>query len=172
MGEIKLDAHNYRKHDERNLKLIKKSLKDYGAGRSILIDADGEIIAGNATYKTAQELGIPVQIIKTDGKTIIALQREDLHTQDRARKELALVDNTSSDKPNWDWDTINVDFSADELPALGIEDLPNGKEELKDLSDDLEPHYEVAVECVNEEEQQELFNKLVAEGYKCRILTL
>ena len=122
--EITLDAHNYRKHDERNLKLIKKSLKDYGAGRSILIDADGEIIAGNATYKTAQELGIPVQIIKTDGKKIIALQREDLHTQDRARKELALVDNTSSDKPNWDWDTINVDFKADELPALGLEDLP------------------------------------------------
>lgn len=124
MGEIKLDTHNYRVHDERNLKLIKKSLKDYGAGRSILIDADGEIIAGNATYKTAQELGIPVEVIKTDGKKIIALQREDLHTQDRARKELALVDNTSSDKPNWDWDTINVDFKADELPALGIEDLP------------------------------------------------
>lgn len=75
MGEIKLDAHNYRIHDERNLKLIKKSLKECGAARSIAIDADGEIIAGNATYKTAQELGIPVKIIKTDGKELIAVQR-------------------------------------------------------------------------------------------------
>lgn len=125
MGEIKLDAHNYRKHDERNLKLIKRSLKNLGAGRSILIDADGEIIAGNATFKTAQELGIPVEVIKTDGTKVVALQSTDLHTQDRKRKEMALMDNTTSDKPNWDYDEISTDFSADELPELGLEDLPN-----------------------------------------------
>ena len=51
--EIKFDALNYRTHDEKNLKLIKKSLKELGAGRSIVIDAEGEIIAGNATYKQA-----------------------------------------------------------------------------------------------------------------------
>lgn len=97
MGEIKLDAHNYRIHDDKNLKLIKRSLKKLGAGRSILIDADGEIIAGNATFKTAQELGIPVEVIKTDGTKIVALQRTDLHTQDRKRKEMALMDNTTSE---------------------------------------------------------------------------
>lgn len=46
--EIKFDALNYRTHDEKNLKLIKKSLKELGAGRSIVIDSEGEIIAGNA----------------------------------------------------------------------------------------------------------------------------
>lgn len=121
--EIKYDKHNYRKHDERNLNLIKKSLKECGAGRSILIDADGEIIAGNATYKTAQEANIPVKIIKTDGKELIALQRTDLSTQDKKRKQLALMDNTTSDKPNWDIDTISADFDLSELPALGLEDL-------------------------------------------------
>lgn len=125
MGEIKLDAHNYRIHDEKNLKLIKRSLKKLGAGRSILIDADGEIIAGNATFKTAQELGIPVEVIKTDGTKVVALQRTDLHTHDRKRKEMALMDNTTSDKPNWDYEEISTDFSADELPELGLEDLPN-----------------------------------------------
>lgn len=70
MGEIKLDANNYRVHDERDLKLIKKSLKECGAGRSILIDADGEIIARNATYQTAREANIPVKIIQTDGKDL------------------------------------------------------------------------------------------------------
>ena len=125
MGEIKLDAHNYRIHDERNLKLIKKSLKECGAGRSILIDADGEIIAGNATYKTAQELGIPVETIKIDGSKIIALQRTDLHTQDKERKQMALMDNTTSDKFIKDMEKINTDFSADELPALGVDDIPS-----------------------------------------------
>ena len=81
--DIKYDQRNYRDHDERNLSLIKKSIQRCGAGRSILLDKNGEIIAGNATYKTLQELGIPVKIIPTDGKTAIALQRTDLDTNDR-----------------------------------------------------------------------------------------
>lgn len=124
MGEIKLDTHNYRVHDERNLNLIKKSLKECGAARSIAIDADGEIIAGNATYKTAQELGIPVKIIKTDGKELIAVQRTDLATTDKKRKKLALMDNSTSDKVAWDVDALSADFDLGELPELGIEDLP------------------------------------------------
>ena len=67
--DIKYDHRNYRDHDESNLSLIKKSIQRCGAGRSILLDKNGEIIAGNATYKTLQELRIPVKIIPTDGKT-------------------------------------------------------------------------------------------------------
>ena len=85
--EIKFDSKNYRKHDDRNLKLIKKSLKECGAGRSILLDAEGEIIAGNATYKTAKEANIPVKIIETDGKELIAVKRTDLKTEDKKRKK-------------------------------------------------------------------------------------
>ena len=139
MGDIKLDAHNYRKHDERNLKLIKKSLKECGAGRSILIDADGATIAGNATYKTAQELGIPVKIIKTDGKELIAVQRTDLATTDKKRKKLALLDNTTSDKPNWDIDTISADFDLGELTELGLEDLPEVAQLEPEITEDEVP---------------------------------
>lgn len=137
--EITLDAHNYRVHDERNLKLIKKSLKECGAGRSILIDADGEIIAGNATYKTAQETGIPVKIIKTDGNELIAVQRTDLATTDKKRKKLALLDNTTSDKPNWDIDTISADFDLSELPELGLEDLPEVAQLEPEITEDEVP---------------------------------
>lgn len=148
MGEIKLDAHNYRKHDERNLKLIKKSLKECGAGRSILIDANGEIIAGNATYKTAKEANIPVKIIKTDGKELIAVQRTDLATTDKKRKKLALLDNTTSDKPNWDIDTISADFDLSELPELGLEDLPEVAQLDAEVTEDEVPNdEEVETRC-------------------------
>lgn len=148
MGEIKLDAHNYRIHDERNLNLIKKSLKECGAARSIAIDADGEIIAGNATYKTAKELGIPVKIIKTDGKELIAVQRTDLSTQDKKRKQLALMDNTTSDKPNWDIDTISADFDLSELPELGLEDLPEVAQLEPEITEDEVPNdEEVETRC-------------------------
>ena len=123
--DIKYDQHNYRDHDERNLSLIKKSIQRCGAGRSILLDKNGEIIAGNATYKTLQELGIPVKIIPTDGKTAIALQRTDLDTNSRKRKELAAFDNSTSDKVHWNFDNIAADFDLSELPDFGIEALPD-----------------------------------------------
>ena len=123
--EIKFDALNYRTHDEKNLKLIKKSLKELGAGRSIVIDAEGEIIAGNATYKQARELGLPVQVVETDGKRLIVVKRTDLKTQDKKRKRLALMDNSTSDKVQWDFDHIAADFDLSELPDFGIEALPD-----------------------------------------------
>ena len=125
MTNIKFDAHNYRTHDEKNLKLIKKSLKELGAGRSIVIDAEGEIIAGNATYKQAQELGLPIKVIESDGKSLIVVKRTDLKTQDKKRKKLALADNSTSDKVQWDFDHIAADFDLSELPDWGIEGLPD-----------------------------------------------
>ena len=125
MTNIKFDAQNYRTHDDKTLKLIKKSLKELGAGRSILIDSEGEIIAGNATYKQAQELGLPIKVIESDGKSLIVVKRTDLKTQDKKRKKLALADNSTSDKVQWDFDHIAADFDLSELPDFGIDALPD-----------------------------------------------
>ena len=45
--EIRFDKRNYRKHSKKNKALIKKSLEELGAGRSVVIDREGELIAGN-----------------------------------------------------------------------------------------------------------------------------
>lgn len=137
--DIKYDQHNYRDHDERNLSLIKKSIQRCGAGRSILLDKNGEIIAGNATYKTLQELGIPVKIIPTDGKTAIALQRTDLDTNSRKRKELAAFDNSTSDGVRWNADNLAADFDLAELPELGIEGLQVVEPEPEEIVEDEAP---------------------------------
>lgn len=136
---IKFDEHNYRDHDERNLKLLKKSLKECGAGRSILLDKNGEIIAGNATYKTAQAQGVPVKIIPTDGKTLIALQRTDLDTHDKKRKKLAALDNSTADGVRWNFDNLAADFDAPELEDLGIEGLPTAEPEPDEIEEDEAP---------------------------------
>ena len=47
---ISFDRNNYRKHSDKNKSLIRKSLKECGAGRSIITDKNGEIIAGNGVY--------------------------------------------------------------------------------------------------------------------------
>ena len=45
--DLKFDKRNYRRHSEKNQDLIKKSINEVGFGRSIVIDADNEIVCGN-----------------------------------------------------------------------------------------------------------------------------
>lgn len=89
MNDIKFDKRNYRIHDIKNKELIKKSLQECGAGRSIIIDNDGEIIGGNGVYEQAQALNMPVKIIETDGSELVVVKRTDLSTEDDKRKKLA-----------------------------------------------------------------------------------
>jgi DNA modification methylase len=119
--EIKFDKRNYRKHNAENKRLIKKSLEECGAGRSILIDGEDEIIAGNGVYEQAKKLKMPVRIIETDGSEIVAIKRTDLKTNDEKRKQLAVMDNSTSDSSEFDLELMAEDFSVDQLDGMGVE---------------------------------------------------
>lgn len=127
MNEIKFDKRNYRKHDKKNKSLIKKSLEKFGAGRSIVVDAEGEIIGGNGVYEQAQKLGLKTKIVETDGSELVVVKRTDLKTDDEKRKALAVMDNSTSDTSEFDMELLTADFSVDELEDFGIE-LPEEKE--------------------------------------------
>ena len=129
MNEIKFDKRNYRKHDKKNKSLIKKSLEKFGAGRSIVVDAEGEIIGGNGVYEQAQKLGLKTKIVETDGSELVVVKRTDLKTDDEKRKALAVMDNSTSDTSEFDLELLTADFTVDELSDFGIE-LP---EEVKDM---------------------------------------
>ena len=171
--KIKFDKRNYRKHNDRNKELINKSLKECGAGRSIVIDNDNEIIAGNGIYEQAQKLGLKTKVIETDGSELVVVKRTDLATDDAKRKQLAVMDNSTSDSSEFDFELLQEDFDTEELEDWGLNiDFDVEPTEPKDISDDLKESYEVVCECSSEAEQEELFNKLVNEGIKCRLLTL
>ena len=95
--KIKTDPENVRIHDQRNQEAIGQSLRDLGAGRSILIDSENVVIGGNGVYEQAQELGLPVRVIESDGSELIAVKRTDLKSSDAKRKALAIADNRTSD---------------------------------------------------------------------------
>lgn len=120
---IKMDKNNYRIHSAENKNLIKKSLEECGAGRSILIDNENEIIAGNGVYEQAKKLGIPVKVVETDGKELVVVKRTDLKTEDQKRKVLAVMDNTTSDSSEFDIEKLENDFGGIELLDLGIEGI-------------------------------------------------
>ena len=121
MAEIKFDKRNYRKHNDKNKNLIKKSLKECGAGRSIVIDAENEIIGGNGIYEQAQKLNIPIRVIETDGTELIAVKRTDLKTDDEKRKQLAVMDNSTSDTSSFDKELLQNDFDIPTLSDWGID---------------------------------------------------
>ena len=128
--EIKFDKRNYRKHDKKNKSLIKKSLEKFGAGRSIVVDAEGEIIGGNGVYEQAKKLGLKTKIVETDGSELVVVKRTDLKTDDDKRKALAVMDNSTSDTSQFDLELLTADFTIDELEDFGIE-LPEDEEEQK-----------------------------------------
>lgn len=111
-NEIKIDSRNYRIHGEENKRLIRKSLSECGAGRSIVIDRDNVMIAGEGVYEQAQDLGLKVRIIESDGKELIAIKRTDLSTEDERRKLLAFADNHTSDTSKFDFSALVEDFGV------------------------------------------------------------
>lgn len=119
--EIKFDKRNYRKHGDKNKELIKKSLEECGTGRSIIIDNENEIIGGNGVYEQAKKLNIPVKIIETDGTELIAIKRTDLATNDEKRKQLAVMDNSTSDSSEWELDLLAEDFETEQLQEWGLD---------------------------------------------------
>lgn len=127
--KIRQDKRNYRKHGDRNKAMIRRSLEECGAGRSILIDNENTAIAGNGVLEQAEKLGIPIRVIESNGSELIAVKRTDLSPDDPKRKELALADNATTDASDWDFDAMQEDgWKAEELAEWGVEYTENSDE--------------------------------------------
>lgn len=107
--DLKFDDKNFNKHTEYGMSLLEKSLKENGAGRSILIDKDNNIIAGNGIIEAAGQAGLEkVKIVETTGDEIIAVKRTDLKLDSKKGREMALADNaTASIDLNWNDELIS-----------------------------------------------------------------
>ena len=144
---ISFDRNNYRKHSDKNKSLIRKSLKECGAGRSIITDKNGEIIAGNGVYQQAKALNIPIKIVETDGSELVVVKRTDLATEDEKRKKLALMDNSTSDQVEWDLENISSDFALEQLPEFGIDTLPQATPEGELVDQEVPDAEQVETRC-------------------------
>lgn len=108
ISELVQDDKNFNKHTEYGMGLLEKSIEKFGMGRSILVDKNNKIIAGNGITETAGNVGIEdVQFVDTDGKKIIAVRRTDIDLDTPEGREMALADNaTSSANLKWEKEKI------------------------------------------------------------------
>jgi len=132
--ELQPDPRNARKHNTRNIEMIGESLHEVGAARSIVIDENNVILAGNGVIEAAPQAGITrVRVIEADGSEIIAVRRTGLSPAQKQR--LALYDNRAAELAEWDA-TVLADLAQDADVAL---DQMFDAAELDELLGDLLP---------------------------------
>lgn len=124
--ELKFDDKNFNKHTEFGMSLLEKSLKQFGAGRSVLIDKDNNIIAGNGIVEAAGQAGIEkVRIIETTGDELIAVKRTDVELDSAQGREMALADNATAQADlEWNEELLRSEFDDDELRGWGVDLKP------------------------------------------------
>ena len=129
--QLAQDQHNFNKGTEQGQELMERSFKEMGAGRSILIDRNGNIIAGNKSQKAAIAAGIKkVRIIETTGDELVAVKRTDVDIDSAEGRKLAYLDNLTT-QVNLTWDqtelqAVQADVEGFDIADFGfdIEDLP------------------------------------------------
>jgi tRNA G10 N-methylase Trm11 len=155
INNLKHDHKNARKRTDQSAELIKESLQRYGAARSIVIDENDRILAGNGTVEGAKAAGIQnVRVIETDGDEIIAIRRTGLSEDEKVG--LALADNRASDLSAWDKEMLHrLSAEHDLSPWFAEEDL-SGLAEPETFAD----FDEALEEASSEPQEQAAPNKL------------
>ena len=146
------DDKNFNKGSQYGKSLMNKSLSKFGAGRSVLIDKNNRIIAGNKTAEEFAEIGLEnVQIVETDGKTLIAVKRNDIDLDTPQGREFALADNQTALKNI----VIDAELVEAELSEVVCEEW--GVENFNTSDIDINKFFEES------NEQKEQKNKIVLE---------
>lgn len=108
IADLRFDDKNFNRHTSYGMSLLEKSLNKFGAGRSILIDKNNNIIAGNGIIEAAGQAGLEnVKIVETTGDEIVAVKRTDVSLNSKEGREMALADNATANADlSWDEDNI------------------------------------------------------------------
>lgn len=171
VSEVRPYEKNPRKNAEA-VKYVRASVEKFGFKQPIIVDSNRVIIAGHTRLEAAKSLGMDeVPCIVADDLT------------EAQAKALRLADNKVAEFSEWemnllggelgelaeisDIDMGDFGFDLSDLDNIGLDDEENAEKGVN-LSDT----YQIIVECESETEQQEFFEKLSGEGYRCRLSTL
>lgn len=122
ISELRFDKKNFNKHTPEGMGLLEKSLQQFGAGRSILVDKDNNIIAGNGIVEAAQNAGITkTRVIETTGDELVVVKRKDVELDSDQGREMALADNaTAAADLSWDDDLLKDTFTEEQLGSWNV----------------------------------------------------
>lgn len=158
--ELKPYDRNAKLHDDKQIGNVMESIKQFGFAQPLVVDKDNVVIIGHCRLIAAKRLKM---------EKVPVLRMADL--DDEQVQKLRLLDNKLNES---EWD---MDLLAEDIPALDFSDfdldwgiIEETEKEPQDIS--YHESISVVIDCENDEQAEEIFNKLTEEGYTCRISTL
>lgn len=130
------DPRNARRHPDANKAVIRQSLEEVGPFRSIAVDGDNIIRAGNGVFEQAQELGLKVRVVEAAPDELIAVKRSDLRGEMAERA--AILDNRSGELAEWDAQVLAMLKEDSPQVVEGLWDDKEWRRILSDLNDGVE----------------------------------
>jgi ParB-like chromosome segregation protein Spo0J len=165
IGSVKLNPNNPRLIKDDKYEKLLRSVREFPEMlqlRPIVVNDDMVVLGGNMRLKACKEAGL---------KTVPIIRASEL-TEDQQR-EFIVKDNVGYGE--WDWEMLANGWDADKLEEWGLDisDFNHKNEsEHDDLSDKIKSEFRIEVICANEKEQEITYNKLIEQGFECRLLTL
>jgi hypothetical protein len=171
-SQLRPNPRNWRTHNEAQRNALQGVLAEVGYAGALLArelpDGSLELIDGHLRAETTPDMPLPVLVLdvnEEEAKLILATHDPLAGMAGTAAETLdALLADLHTDSPAvqamWDELTAAADALSDDLPGE-----PPKEAKIAAL-------FQVVVECGDEAEQQTVYERLVGEGLKCRVLTL
>ena len=145
IDQLKPDPHNARRHSKKQIRQIANSIKAFGFNVPILIDRNGNVIAGHGRLLACRELGITkVPTLCLDHLT--PAQARVFMIADNRLTEIATWDDRLLAQQLKDLSLLGLDFSLEltgfeigeiDLRIASLEDLPKPDDDPADLLPEL-----------------------------------
>lgn len=163
------DNKNFNNGTEYGDRLMDESLRKFGLARSIVIDKNNRIIAGNKTAEKAADIGFTdVLVVEVDGNQLVAVKRKDIDLDSAKGRELALADNATS-KANLAWDESLIEEVSQqwgfEPQDWGVDVFQQEEPEQEEPSGKKEISTRLIVECGDVTKLSLLFSELQDRGF-------
>lgn len=167
------DNKNFNKGTEYGDRLMDESLRKFGLARSIVIDKNNRIIAGNKTAEKAADIGFTdVLVVEVDGNQLVAVKRKDIDLDSAKGRELALADNATS-KANLAWDESLIEEVSQqwgfEPQDWGVDVFQQKEPEQEEPSGKKEISTRLIVECGDVTKLSLLFSELQDRGFSVEL---
>ncbi len=168
-SELRPHPHNWRSHPQRQQDALRGVLTEIGYADALLArelsDGSLQLVDGHLRAETTPDAIVPVLVLDLDESEAdkLLLTFDPLAAMAGVNEsELAeLLDRTVSDNT-----------AVNELLAGLASKLPNLDAALKQPEVAIPASYQVVIDCADESQQEELYERLTSEGLKCKVLTL
>jgi hypothetical protein len=125
---------NARRHSDKQIDLVAKSIRQFGFMNPVLIDASGNIIAGHCRVAAAKRLGM---------SEVPCIQHD--HLTPEQQRAYILADNQLALTSDWDEAMLASEMAALQLEGLNLESLGFAADFIDDLLNPSTPDNEVKV---------------------------